>query len=122
MPATTHRTSTWLAIALLAALSATGFRSAVEQVSTAATLGQQLATVAQFGYAIAGIVAAAALFMRLGWTRTALWVWAGLLTLTGGTAPVVWGGAGALAGISALLVTGLIAWFVIWLATRRRAI
>lgn len=111
----------WAAIALVLALSALGLRSAVDELDSAITLGQQLATATQFGYALVGLVAAGALLTRRSWGRRLLWLWAGLITLTGGMAPVVWGGSGLAAGFVAGVASGAIAGFVVWLASQQHA-
>ncbi len=108
----------WTAIVLLLALAALGLNGAIHELSSADTSGQQIATATQFGYAILGIVAAGALLTRRGWAQTTLWLWAGLITITGGLAPVVWGGAGVGAGLAAGVVSAAIGGFVIWLAGR----
>ena len=111
----------WCAIALLVVLSILGLQSGVEQLEEASTLGQQLDTAAQFGYALAGLVAAAALLRRRSWARGPLWLWAGPITLTGGMAPLVWGGTGIIVGLAAAVLCAGIAALVLWLATWRKA-
>lgn len=91
-------TAHWAAIALLVGLSILGLQSAIDELGSASTLDQQAATATQFGYALAGLLAAAGLLGRRAWAWAALWVWAGLITLTCGMAPVVWGGAGPYQG------------------------
>lgn len=92
----------------------------MEELREATTLGQRADVAAQFGYALAGILAAAALIGRRAWARGALWLWAGLVVLTGGMAPVVWGEAGLIVGLVAALACAGIAALVFWLATRER--
>lgn len=113
--------STWIGVGLLVALSALGLDSAIRQLSSAITAGQRIATATQFGYAVAGLLGAGAALMRTHWARLILWIWAGLITITGGMAPVVWGGARALAGLAAGLASAGIAGLIMWLATRRYA-
>ncbi len=108
----------WAAIALLVVLSVLGLQSAVDELDAASTLGQQAAIVSQFGYALAGLLAAGALLGRRAWARGLLWLWAGLVTLTGGMAPVVWGEAGLIVGLVAAVACAGIAACVLWLATR----
>ncbi|HEX6405918.1 MAG TPA: hypothetical protein VFZ90_01890 [Gemmatimonadales bacterium] len=110
----------WAAIALLVALSILGLQSAIEELREATTLGQRADVAAQFGYALAGLVAAAALLRRRAWARGALWLWAGLVVLTGGMAPVVWGDTGLIVGLVAALACAGIAALVVWLATKER--
>jgi len=108
----------WAPIVLLVGLSVLGLQSAIDELGSASTLGQRAATATQFGYALAGLLAAAGLLGRRGWARATLWLWAGLITLTCGMAPVVWGGAGLLPGLAAVVAGGSIAALVLWLANR----
>jgi hypothetical protein len=110
----------WTGITLLVVLSALGLQSAVA-LDAATTRGQQVATTAQFAYAGVGILAAVALVGRKAWALWAVWIWAGLITLTAGLVPVVWGGSAPTAGLVAGLAIGAIAALVVWLTTRRRA-
>jgi hypothetical protein len=111
----------WAAVALLVAINGLGLQSAVDALDSADTVGQQAAIATQFGYALTGLLAAGALLGRRSWANGPLWVWAGLVTLTGGMAPVVWGEAGMGAGLVAGAASAVIAALVVWLATRQRA-
>ena len=108
-------------LALLLTVSVLGAWSAVGSLDSISTMGQRVATVAQFGYASTGIVAAGALLAGRPWARAVLWLWAILLTVTGGLAPMVWGGAGLSAGLAAAATCVAIAALIAWLATRRLA-
>jgi hypothetical protein len=108
-------------LALLLALSVLGVWSAVEALDSMSTTGQRVATLTQFGYALTGAVAAGALLAGRPWASTVLWVWAVFLTVTGGLAPMVWGGTGPSAGLAAAATSAAIAALIAWLATRRRA-
>lgn len=111
----------WAGLALLLAVSVLGVSSAVDSLDSMSTTGQRVATVTQVGYALTGFVAAGALLAGLPWVRAVLWLWAVLLTVTGGLAPMVWGGAGPSAGLAAAATCAAVAALVAWLATRRRA-
>jgi hypothetical protein len=111
----------WAGLALLLALSVLGVWSAVGSLDSMSTTGQQVATLTQFGYALTGVVAAGALLAGLPWGSAVLRLWAVLVTVTGGLAPMVWGGAGPGVGLVAAASTAAIAALVAWLATRRRA-
>jgi hypothetical protein len=111
----------WAAVALLVAINGLGLQSAVDALDSADTVGHQAAIATQFGYALTGLLAAGALLGRRSWANGPLWVWAGLVTLTGGMAPVVWGEAGMGAGLVAGAASAVIAALVVWLATRQRA-
>jgi hypothetical protein len=69
---TAARLSTWIALAILAAVSAAGSTSALDEVSSMSTLGQRLATATEFGYAITGLVAIVAVLTGQRWSRPAL--------------------------------------------------
>jgi hypothetical protein len=108
----------WMGLALVVAISVLGLQSAVSGLDSAETGGQEAATAAQFGYALTGLLAAGALLSRRSWARRPLWLWAGLVTLTAGMAPVVWSGAGLGVGFAAGAAFAAITAVVIWLATR----
>jgi hypothetical protein len=108
----------WVGIVLLVVLSGLGLQSALE-LDPALTIGQQVATVTQFGYALAGVVGAAALVGRRTWGLAFVWLWAGLITLTGGLAPIVWAGSTLVAGLVAGVACGAMAAVVVSLTTRR---
>jgi hypothetical protein len=113
-----RRFAGWIGIVLLVAVSLLGLQSAIGQLSEAATTGQWICTWTQWGYAVAGIVAAAGLLMRRSWCRPALWIWAACVAVTGGLAAVVWGGAGPLAGLAAGLASAAVAWVIALLANQ----
>ena len=108
----------WTGIILLVVLSGLGLESALD-LDPAETVGQQVATVSQFGYALAGALGAGALVGRRSWARWLVWLWAGLITLTGGLAPIVWAGSAPAAGLVAGVACGAVAGAVVWLTTRR---
>jgi len=118
MSQTMRSVAFWTAVTVLVGLSILGLYSAVEELDSAKTLGQQAATATQFGYALAGFLSAAGLVGRRLWARWLLWFWAGLITLTGALAPVVWGGSAMTAGLAAGVASAAIAILVVWLATR----
>lgn len=121
MPLAINSIAHWISITSLIVVDALGLQSAMEELHSANTLGQQVATGTQFGYAFAGFLAAGALLAGRSWAAGALWLWAGLITVTGTMAPIVWGGAGVVAGIGAGVVTAAVGAAMIWLAARRRA-
>jgi hypothetical protein len=108
----------WTGIILLVVLSGLGLKSALD-LDPAQTIGQQVATVTQYGYALAGAVGAAALVARQAWGAGFVWLWAGLVTLTGGLAPIVWAGSALVPGLVAGVACGAVAAIVVWLTTRR---
>jgi len=112
----------WTAVALVVAISVLGLQSAAQAFGAAETVGQQTAIATQFGYAFAGLLAAGALLSRRSWAHRTLWLWAGLVTVTAGMAPVVWADAPLTAGLGVGAASGAIAGLVAWLATRQRAV
>lgn len=118
MTDTTRTVLFWAGVVLLLVLSASGFQSVVE-ADAAATAGQKLATAAQLAYALVGLLAAGGLVTRRSWARAATWIWAALITLTAGLAPVVWGGSATITGLVAALGIAAVALLVISLTARR---
>jgi hypothetical protein len=110
----------WVGIASLVVVSGLGLQSALEALEAVVTQGQRIAIVTQFGYALVGMVAAVAVVTRRSWARASLWLWAGLVTVTGGMAPMVWGGTGIGPALVAAAATAAIAALVLWLITRRQ--
>lgn len=110
----------WAGVTLLVVVSALGFWSAQGSIDSITTSGQLAGIITQFGYAFVGVVAAWALVSRRTWAAALLWVWAGLVSITGGLAPMVWGGTGPDIGLMAGATSAVVAGVVAWLATRRR--
>jgi hypothetical protein len=105
-----------VSLVLLFLLSSLGFQGALGGVHSAETLGQQAHTAIQLAAAVAGMAAAVGLWAQRRWTHLPLLMWAILITLTGGLAPVIWGGAGWAAGLRAGAASAAIAGVVVWLA------
>jgi hypothetical protein len=118
MSVTARRVAGWVGIVLLIAVSLLGLQSAVGQLSDAATMGQWTCTWTQWVYAVAGIVAAAGVLTRRSWPRQVLWIWAISVTITGGLAPVVWGGSPPMVGLTAGLASAAIAGVVMLLVNQ----
>jgi hypothetical protein len=110
----------WAGVAMLVVVSALGFWSAQGSLGSISTAGQLAGIVAQFGYAVIGVVAAWTLVRRRERAPALLWVWAALVAITGGLAPVVWGGTEPGIGLMTGATSAAIAGVVAWLATRRR--
>ena len=104
----------WVAIVLLVAMCGSGLNSARDAWHPGMTAGQRVQTVAQFLYAVAGLLAALALAARWPGARILFGVFAGSVVIAAALAPTVWGGAAWSIGILAAGVGILIAW-VIWL-------
>jgi hypothetical protein len=115
MTGTARRVARSTGIVLLVAVSGLGVQAAIGQLSDAATAGQWTCTWTQWAYAGAGLAAAVGLVMGRSWARTALWIWALFITVTGGLAPVVWAGSPPLVGLAAGLAAAAIAGIVLLL-------
>jgi hypothetical protein len=123
MTGTARRVAGWTGLVLLVAVSGLGAQAALGQLSEAATAGQWTCAWTQWAYAAAGFVAAAGISMGKSWARIPLWIWAACITVTGGLAPVVWGGsplpAGLAAGLTAAAIAGVVL-LLIHMAPRER--
>jgi hypothetical protein len=115
MRTTARQVAGWIGIVLLVTVCLLGVQSAIGQMSDAATTGQWTCTWTQWVYAVAGIVAAAGFVMRRSWHRPVLWIWAVFVAITGGLAPVVWGGSAPMVGLAAGLASAATAVVVILL-------
>jgi hypothetical protein len=71
MSTATRSIACWTAVAVLVAISTLGLQSAVDVLGAAETWGQRVATAAQFGYALNGLLAAGALLGRGSWAPKA---------------------------------------------------
>lgn len=98
----------------LAAWAWLGITEGLNGWQDAASPGQRVCAASQILSGIAAIACLIALFSHPAWLRLAFALWAGLLTVTGGTAPVVWGGAPVWQGILAGVITALVAALVSW--------
>src|SRR5262245_36841973 len=109
-----------LSIGVLAILGLgwTGFQGTIEiaRRSDAVTIGQKLQTMAQFAFGLFGVLSVVCLFWARRWQRVMLVAWMIAVTLAGGLAPVVWGGAtvgiGLLSGAASWLIAMLITWLM----------
>ncbi len=115
MSGTARRIAGWTGVVLLVAVSGLGVQAALGQLSDAATPGQWTCTWTQWAYAVAGLVAAVGIATGKSWAPIPLWIWALCITVTGGLAPVVWGGAPLLVGLAAGLTAAGIAGVVLLL-------
>jgi hypothetical protein len=115
MTAAARRIAGWTGLVLLVVVSGLGVQAALGQLSEAASAGQWTCTWTQWAYAVAGFVAAAGIAMGKRWAWAALWIWAVCVTVTGGLAPVVWGGSPPPVGLAAGLAAAGIAAVVLLL-------
>jgi len=111
-----QRTRLLLVVLCLGATVWLGHQDGRASLHASQSAGQVMVSVLEILYSVAGLVCLVALVWRPLWARPALAAWAATLTLTGGLAAVVWGGApwwiGVLGGAVTLLVAGLVAWGV----------
>jgi hypothetical protein len=89
-----------------------------ESFGAATTAGQRIAAGTQTGYGILGLTSTIALVQGRAWARPSLIAWAILLCITGGMAPVVWGGTGVSTGLLGFLGTAAITTGALWLGWR----
>lgn len=114
------RTLLWrlAALALPLLTGVLGALDGPEAFRAATTAGQRIAAGTQTAYGILGLTSTIGLARGRGWARPSLITWAILLSITGGMAPVVWGGTGVSTGLLALLATAAIAAGALWLGWR----
>lgn len=105
----------WFAVLLVLVFCVLGLQGFTDEWKSVTTLGQAMSTGTQAAYVFFGLVSAVALVSRRRWSRIPLYLWAASMVFTGVSAPIVWGGGGWSAGLSAAAVTLAIAWFTIWL-------
>jgi hypothetical protein len=103
-----------LVMAPLAVWAWLGITEGLNGWQDAASAGQRICAASQILSGVAAIPCLIALFSQPAWLRLAFLVWAALLTMTGGTAPVVWGGTPVWQGIVAGGITALVAALVCW--------
>jgi len=114
-----NRRSGWfIAGFILLLASSWGLRNGPREWSLAENTAERFASLIETCYGLLGLLTAAALYTGHPATRRLLLVWAGLITTTGGLAPVIWGGAPMLSGIAAGVASATMAGFVVWLGGR----
>lgn len=103
-----------LVLILLAAWAWLGITEGLNGWQDAGSPGQRVCAASQMLSGAAAIACLIALFAHPAWLRLAFAIWAVLLTVTGGMAPVVWGGTPVWQGILAGGITALVAALVSW--------
>lgn len=103
-----------LVLVLLAAWAWLGITEGLNGWQDAASPGQRACSASQILSGLAAVLCVIAVFSHPAWLRLAFTVWAVLLTVTGGMAPVVWGGTPVWQGILAGAITALVAALVCW--------
>jgi hypothetical protein len=107
-----------LSLILLAGIGILGPWNGINDLQGATTRLQLATSAAQLVYGLLALVAIPGLL--LGWRglKTVLRLWLVAVSITGGLAPVAWGGATAGTGIAALILTFVVALAVIWVIRR----
>jgi hypothetical protein len=115
-----RRIDPWLILALviLAGFAVLGTWNGFNDWQKSASRLQLITSIAQLSSGILALVALPALLIGWRGLRLVLRLWVLAVTLTGGLAPVAWGGATAGAGIAATILSCLIALAVIWIVRR----
>lgn len=102
---------------VIAALSAWGSISAVDEWRYATGTGQVIATLTQAAYGVFGILVGWAALWRPRALGTLLRLWALSVIATGAVAPVVWGDetwmVGLWAGLATTILVALLAWWLV---------
>jgi len=105
-----------LAIVVLLVLAWLGLRGGVLEWPQAQSIGQRTQTAAQFAYGLFSLLTVASITRSDTLVSVVRASWLVAITIAGGMAPVVWGGAawwaGLIAGIAALLIGLLILWLL----------
>jgi hypothetical protein len=102
-------------IPLLLALAWFGLRGGIGEWSLTESIGQRIQTAAQFAYGLFSLLTVASLFLTGMITRIVRASWLVAITIAGGMAPVVWGGAAWWAGLVAGLAVLLLGLLILWL-------
>ena len=107
-----------LSLVILAGLGVLGTWNGVSDLQDAATRLQLATSITQLGYGLLSLIAIPALLIGWNGLKTVLRAWLVTISITGGLAPVAWGGASTGTGIAALILTFFIALAIIWVVRR----
>lgn len=115
-----NRRSGWFIAALLLLLAGAylGLVNGPGEWPGATSARQRFAAGVEIGYGVMALVSVILLWMGHPRTMVAVWLWAVLITITGGIAPVFWGGASLKIGLLSALASGIVAVLVVWVASR----
>ena len=108
-----------LPAAVLFSTGVGGLRDGVGTYREAATAGQRLTAVSEFGYSVVSVIALAGLLAGRAWARPVMILWAGLVTTAAAAATLAWGDAGMGAAAAAGVSTAAFCALMIWLSFRR---
>jgi hypothetical protein len=111
-----------LAVLILLAAAWSGLSGGLGQFPQSHTAGQMAQSIAQFGFGFFALLSVVTAVERRAWARWMNGCWVVFVTVAGGLAPVVWGGAsraaGAIAAVASLLIGLGIIWMLRWGAQR----
>jgi hypothetical protein len=107
-----------LSLVILAGLGVLGTWNGVSDLQDATTRLQLATSLTQLGYGLLSLIAIPGLLIGWNGLKTVLRAWLVAISITGGLAPVAWGGASAGTGIAALILTFFIALAIIWVVRR----
>ena len=114
-----------LVVGTLLAAAWFGVKEGLDGIGDAGTLGQKIAISLQLGYGVAALGCLLAVFAHPSWSGVVFLVWTVVLTAAASAASVAWGGTGwgtgALAGLVAAALAGLVSWGAIAHLRGRRA-
>ncbi len=110
-----RRTFVAVAILLLLLLTWLGVYGGVHQIPQSHTLGRGIQTVAQLSYGVLSILAVLTGYRKGRWGRLILGGWVVSITIAGGLAPVVWGGASVGIGLVSAAAVVALALGIVWL-------
>jgi hypothetical protein len=91
-----------------------GIKEGIDGSLDATTPLQRIAGGTQVLYGIGAIAALAGIYLRASWLKAALTGYGVALALTGGIAPIAWGGTGIGVGVTTAITSGGIAIFIGW--------
>jgi hypothetical protein len=119
-----RRFDPWLALSLLilAGFTVQGAWNGFTDLPDATSRLQFIACISQIAYGALAFLAIPALLIGWRGLRPLLHLWVTAVTLTGGLAPVAWGGATLGAGIAAMILSCVIALAVIWVIRRAQVV
>jgi hypothetical protein len=107
-----------LSIILLAGLGFNGTWSGFHDLASAENQLQFATSITSIGYGLLALIAVPGLLINWRGLRPVLHLWLIAITVTGGLAPVAWGGASIGTGIAALLLTLVVGLVIIWVIRR----
>jgi len=103
------------AVLLLLALTWLGVSGGIRQIPQSHTPGELIQSVAQLSYGVFSLLGVLTRLRPDRWGRLVLGCWVASMTVAGGFAPVVWGGASVGTGLVSGAAVVLVALGIVWL-------